>query len=74
MSTGQYCSRDQYEDEGRENMCQCYDCIILFRLKLKIEFISDIGKTLIILPKSLISNWATEIKNLIGEKLTVYEY
>jgi len=35
---------------------------------------SDIGKTLIILPKSLISNWAAEIKSLLGEKLTVYEY
>jgi len=40
-------------------------------LKLKMEYMGKIGKTLIILPKSLISNWATEIKNLLGDELSV---
>lgn len=35
---------------------------------------TNIGGTLIILPKSLVSNWADEIRNLLDDKLTVYEY
>lgn len=43
-------------------------------LKLEIDQIENLGKTLIILPKSLLHNWANEIYNFFGDRLKFYEY
>mmetsp|Transcript_17136 Transcript_17136/g.14091 ORF Transcript_17136/g.14091 Transcript_17136/m.14091 type:complete len:118 (-) Transcript_17136:826-1179(-) len=46
--------------------CKCLECV---KKKLLIKDINDMGGTLIVLPKSLLNNWKSEIINLLGDKL-----
>lgn len=75
MSTNEICIRyNEKEKLNKKIECRCYDCIIKIYLKKNLNFTKKLGGTLIILPKSLISNWKTEIQKLLKDRLSVYVY